>query len=331
MRFLIVGIGNIGQRHLSNLRSIEPSSDITVLRQRLESGKAADVLQQADRVIYNIDDALDSKFDMAIVANPSYLHIETALKLAHNNIHLFIEKPLSNTLDNINDLLNLCRQRDLVLTVGYNFRFYRPLQVLREALMEGKIGRPLLLFAEAGQYLPDWIPGYDYRKVSSGKNKMGGGVVLELSHELDYARWLFGEINAVSAQIGRLSDLEIDVEDFANIAVRFTNQTAGNIHLNMIQRVATRSCRIVGIDGTLVWDGMSHCVKLYSVKTNAWTDIYPERVIDRNEMYIEELRHFLQCVRKGAEPVISAEDGKRIVEIATAVKRSSSEGRIVEV
>ena len=114
-------------------------------------------------------------------------------------------------------LLALCHQRRLVLMVGYNFRFYPPLQAMRQALVEGCIGRLISLRAEAGQYLPDWRPGSDYRQGASARRELGGGVVLELSHELDYIRWLGGEVESVGALVGKLSDLEIEVEDTAEI------------------------------------------------------------------------------------------------------------------
>jgi predicted dehydrogenase len=211
--------------------------------------------------------------------------------------------------------------------VGYNLRFNLPLQLLRQALLEGRIGRPLAVRAEVGQYLPEWRPG-DYRRGVSARKDLGGGVTLELSHELDYMRWLLGEVTAVSAQIGRLSDLEIDVEDTAEVICLFANGALGSIHLDMVQRPAVRTCRVIGTEGTISWDALEPSVRLFSHATGSWSDLW-SGPCDRNEMYVLELRHFLDCVRGKALPVVTGEEGRRVLEIALAVKQSAREQRVI--
>jgi predicted dehydrogenase len=281
-------------------------------------------------VVYQMEDALEAKPEVALITGPASMHIETALALARQGIYLFIEKPLSNTLERVDELIELCRRRSLVLMVGYNFRFYRPLQVMRQALMEGWIGRPLMLRAEAGQFLPEWRPGSDYRQSVSARSDLGGGVILELSHELDYARWLLGEVKAVSAYIGHLSNLDIDVEDTAEIILQFDNGAMGSVHLDMVQRPAVRSCRVIGTEGTLVWEADCHQVKMFLATTHVWSDLHAATVIDRNEMYIAELRHFFDCVRNRTAPIVGADDGKRVLDIALAAKQSADERRVIE-
>jgi predicted dehydrogenase len=214
--------------------------------------------------------------------------------------------------------------------VGYNFRFYQPLQVMRQALMEGQVGRPIAALAEAGQYLPHWRPGSDYRQVVSARRDLGGGVVLELTHELDYVRWLMGEVKAVSAHVDQLSDLEIDAEDIADIILQFRNGAVGNVHVDMIQQPATRTCRIIGTEGALTWDWSSHRVQLFSNAANSWSDLHPAKTIDRNEMYVTELRHFLGCVRENNISIVGADESRRVLEMALAVKQSSQENRVIE-
>ena len=330
MRFLVVGLGSIGRRHIHNLKRIYPTAKISVWRRKQTTEDLGDVAPLVDQVVTSIDDALASQPDAALVTNPASLHVETSLALAQNGVHLFVEKPISNTIDGVDTLLELCRERDLVLMVGYNFRFYKPLQAMRQALTEGRIGRVLSLRTEVGQYLPDWRPGSDYRGTVSAQRELGGGVVLELSHELDYVRWLVGEVETVSAQIGHLSDLEIDVEDTAEITLRFANGAIGNVHMNMIQRSATRTCRIIGTEGMLAWDFMSNNVGILVNGTSSWSDLHPREHIDRNDMYVAELRHFLECVKGDETPIVSGDDGRRVLDIALATRRSSEEGRVVE-
>lgn len=330
MRVLIVGLGSIGRRHLANLRRIEPAADITVWHPHSRPGQSEEGTIEADRVVYRLDDALDAKVDMALVTCPASLHVEVGLALADRGIHLFVEKPLSDSLDRVHELLDLCRRRGLVLMVGYVLRFYRPLQVMRAALVGGRIGRPTTIVAEAGRYLPDWRPGRDYRTSVSAKRDLGGGVVLELSHELDYVRWLLGEVRAVSARVAHLSELDIDVEDTAEITLQFESGAIGGVHLDMVRRPATRGCRVVGTEGTLTWDGMSHAVRWFSVATDSWSELHPAQDVDRNEMYVMELRNFLDCVVGNHPPGVSGEDARRVLEIAVAAKQSSQKGIVVE-
>jgi predicted dehydrogenase len=160
---------------------------------------------------------------------------------------------------------------------------------------------------------------------------LGGGAILELSHELDYVTWLVGEAKTVTAQAGLLSDLEIDVEDTAEIILRFRNGAIGSIHVDMVQQPGGRTCRVVGTKGTLLWDASSHRVQLFSSSNRAWQDLHPEGQIDRNEMYVSELRHFLECVRERKNPTVNLEDGRRVLRLALAAKKSSDEQRAIEV
>lgn len=330
MRVLIVGLGSIGRRHLANLRLIDRAAHITIWHQHLKRADGAEDRSRAECIVYSLEDALNTKPDVALITCPASLHMEIGLALAQRGIHLFIEKPLSNRLDGVDELIDLCRERSLVLMVGYCFRFYRPLQVMRQAVFEGRIGRILAIHAEVGQYLPEWRPGSNYRQSVSARHDLGGGAVLELSHELDYVRWLVGEIKAVSAQIGHLSDLEIDVEDTAEIVLQLSSGAMGSVHLDMIQRPATRTCRIIGTEGTLTWDGVCHQVQLFSTSADKWSDLHPPEVIDCNDMYVAELRHFLDCVRGNNAPIVTGDDGRRVLEIALAVKQSSQDRRVIE-
>ena len=328
---LVVGLGSIGRRHVRNLKQIYPESQVVVWSRSHRAGDLEDMSLLVDRVVTSLDDALTGRPNMALLTNPASIHVETGLKLASHGIHLFVEKPLSNSMDGVDALLRLCEQRHVVLTVGYPFRFYPPLQAMRRALNEGRIGRVMTVWAEVGQYLPQWRPDTDYRESVSAKQELGGGVVLELSHELDYLRWMMGEVESVSAQTGRVSDLEIDVEDSADIHLRFASGAMGSVHLDMVQQPMTRTCRIIGTDGTLSWDWATHQVRLYSNQSSDWSDVYPQQDIDPNQMYVSELEHFMDCVEGEVEPEVSGEDARRTLEVALAAKRSSQEQKAVAV
>lgn len=324
MKALIVGLGSIGRRHLKNLQSLG-ASQITILRRPASS----EIAEPRCEVVFNLADALKFEPDFAIVSSPASEHVDIALSLADAGIHLLIEKPLSSNVKGVDQLINLARERSLVLMVGYNFRFYHPLQIIKQSLEDGAIGRPLSLRAAVGQFLPDWRYNVDYRQSASARLETGGGVVLELSHEIDYARWLMGEPQTVFARTDRLSDLDLDVEDSAEVIMTFANGATGNIHLDMIDRAPTRNCRITGTEGTITWDGLTHQVRLWSAANNEWHDLHPASEIDRNAMYLAELNHFLTCIETSQTPAVTGEDGKRLVEIAETIKRSSIEQRVI--
>ncbi|MBW1740294.1 MAG: Gfo/Idh/MocA family oxidoreductase [Deltaproteobacteria bacterium] len=328
MNILLVGLGSIGRRHLANLQAIAPECDVTILRHS-NSDLVGDPENGIHRIVYSLEEAVALRPDAAIIATPAPHHVLAGTVLAKERVHLLIEKPLSHSLDGVYELMETCRRNELIAMVGYNFRFYRPFKVLREAIREGRIGKVLSINADVGMYLPDWRPGADYRNTVSAQRNLGGGVILELSHELDYVRWFGGEVAEVFAIAAHVSDLEINVEDLAEIVMTLENGAVAHVHLDMVRRAIGRSCCIIGSEGVLTWEWANHQVRLYHAGAGYWTDLCPSGDIDRNEMYFNELRHFLGCVRGAEEPIVPIEDGLRVLEIALAAKRSSQERKAI--
>lgn len=329
MRCLIVGLGSIGTRHLRNIRALDPGGHVTVWHSRARPGERAEPDPAPDRVVYSLEEALDPRPDIAIIASPAPFHLSAALALGRRGVDLFIEKPLAADLTGVDEFLQVREEKKIIVMVGYTLRFHPALQAVKACIESGRIGRPLLLRADVGQYLPDWRPGTDYRESVSARSDLGGGAVRELSHELDYARWLLGEVRSVTARAGRVSDLAIDAEDSAEIILQFSEGAVGNIHLDMVQRPATRSCRVTGTDGTVAWDAGENTVKVYANAEGCWSVLYHEENPDRNAMYLAELAHFLSCVREQKEPCITALDGKRALQIVLSAMESSREERSV--
>jgi predicted dehydrogenase len=313
---------------LFNVRRLLPDADITVWRHANPTA-VRKVPDEADRIVYDLEQALSTRPQIAIIASPAPFHVRTALELASAGIHLLIEKPLSDSLDGVDDLIHEAESKGVVLMVGYHLRFSPSLNCIRGAITDGAIGTVLSLRAEVGQFLPDWRPGTDYRSGVSARSEMGGGVILELSHELDYVRWLGGEIRSVQAETGHLAGLEIDVEDVAEIVVRFDSGAIGSIHLDMFQRIATRTCRVVGSEGSVEWDGLRGVARLFSATTGGWADLYGPSGAELNEMYLSEVGHFIQCAQDGGEIPVDGAGGRRIVELALAIKGSAELGQRV--
>jgi predicted dehydrogenase len=330
MKALVVGLGSIGRRHLANLRQVVPEAEVTVLRHDRNAATPDDAAKLIHRTVYCLEDAIEERPDCAIIASPAPFHTAVATALAERGVHLLVEKPLSNRLDGVDRLVGTCRRNGCVLLVGYVLRHHPALLAAHEAICRGDVGRVLSLRAEVGQYLPDWRPGSDYRQTVSARKDLGGGALLELSHEIDYARWLAGEATSVFACASHASDLELDVEDLAEIVLRFTNGAIGSIHVDMLQACPTRICRVVGTEGTLVCDVIAAQLRLFDRQTKQWTDLLPQGATARNNLYLTEMRHFFDCIAGRAEPCVTGEDGKRTLQIALAAKDSAECGRVLE-
>ena len=326
MKFLVVGCGSIGQRHIQNLRNLSVGEIIVY---RVKKRKLNEIEEKYRVRTYNdLDEALDQNPTAVLVTNPTSLHMPIALAAARRGCHLFIEKPISHSLDSTAELIDVARKNNLVILVGYNMRFHPSLILIKDLLNKNSIGNVISARVQAGQYLPDWHPYEDYREGYSAKKSLGGGVILDMSHELDYIRWFLGEVKEVFSFSYKLSHLDIDTEGVAEILLRFRSGAIAEVHLDYVQRSSSRSCQIIGEDGTILWDSNEKQVKLFSAKDKKW-QVFPES-IDYNQMYIEEMKHFINCIEGKEEPLINETDGKKVLEIALAAKESSKTGKVVK-
>lgn len=325
-RILIVSLGSIGQRHLRLARQLHPNADIRILRHQAGSL----VPNMANGVFSRIEDACAFAPQVAVISSPATCHIPTAQALANVGTHLLIEKPLSDSLVGVTSLLQTCKERDTVLMTGYNLRFLPSLRRFRELLSEGVIDRVLSIRCEVGQYLPAWRPDSDYRLGVSARRELGGGALLELSHELDYLRWIFGDVDWVKATLCRQSRLEIDVEDSAHLILGFAprsdgHQLIGTVNMDFIRHDSTRLCTAIGESGSLRWDGVTGSVSVYEAGGKEWRDLFSHQP-QRDDSYMAEWKNLTDCVNEHTIPAITGEDGLRVLEIIEAIRASARTG-----
>lgn len=328
MRFLLTGSGSIGRRHLGNLRHLFPHARIDLLSSR---GRALECPPEATRVVTSLGESLADGLDAAVVASPAPFHVATCRALLEAGVPVLVEKPLSDTLEGVESLLKTARSRNRVLVVGYTLRFHQAVRRLQEAVRSRAIGKVLSAQFQVGQYLPDWRPAADYRETVSARRDLGGGALLELSHEIDYAQTLLGPIVQVVALAGRVSSLEINVEDCVDLLVRFAGGTQASIHLDFLDRAPFRGCRLVGTDGTLEWDASAHEVRQYGPASRDGAVLISTRGVDRNEMYLAQLRHFLNAIETGTDSQATAEGAHSTLQVIDAARRSAAAGTLVEV
>jgi predicted dehydrogenase len=327
MKFLVIGCGSIGERHIGNLLSLSSGE---VLAYDTDSERLSVVNGKYKVTTFtDLAQALNQKVDAFIICVPPSLHLTYALEGLKHNAHLFIEKPISHTINGVAKLNQQAKAKNLIVYVGYNLRFHPGLQMVKQLLDQGKIGKLLSVSAEVGQYLPDWRPQQDYRRSYTARKELGGGIILDGSHELDYVRWLIGaEVKEVACFADKVSQLEVNTEDNADILLKFSNNITANVHLDFIQRGYSRSCKLIGEEGTITWSYPEKKVKLYTAATKKWqeTDIQ----FEPNEMYIAEMKHFIRCVKGEEKPAVDGATGQRVLEIALATKKSAAASRVIK-
>lgn len=327
MKFLIAGLGSIGRRHLHNLLALGESD---ILLYRTGHSTLPDDELKPFPVETDLDKALAHQPDGVIISNPTSLHLDVAIPAVRAGCHILLEKPISHSLADAQEFLTIAQQGTSKVLVGYQFRFHPGLQQISRLLAENAIGRPLSVRAHWGEYLPDWHPWEDYRQSYSARADLGGGVILTLSHPLDYLRWLIGEVDSLWAFTGQLSDLSLGVEDTAEIGFRFANGVLGSLHLDYNQRPSAHHLEIIGGQGTLRWNNANGAVLLFNHSQGTWVTLPAPPNFDRNDLFLAEMDHFLAICRGEIEPVCDLEDGLGSLRLALAALFSAEHRQLVQ-
>lgn len=295
-----------------------------VLRQSVTESCCADFLTN------NFEDALAFNAEIAVIACPATFHIEYARALLLNGCHLLIEKPIAASFFDVRDFKNLIKNSNLCCQVGYNLRHSNAFRKFKNFTIEEKlVGEILYVKSVFGQYLPTWREHIDYRKSVSAKKSLGGGILLEISHEIDYLIWLIGDFKWVSAWTGKLSDLEVDVEDTANITCEFnakllSNKVMGSIHLDFIRQDQTRTCEIIGTNGTMRFDAINNEIFIKKNNRTDWEQIYKSNE-SRDDSYRIQLSYFLDSIRSEKFNTDSFDNSIKVLEVIEAIKTSTKE------
>jgi len=209
--------------------------------------------------------------------------------------------------------------------VGFHFRFHPVLNQLKTLIESSQLGKPLSAHAHWGEYLPGWHPWEDYRRSYAARADLGGGVVNTLSHPLDYLRWLLGEVESVSAWTGKLSELEMDVEDHADILLRFAAGEVASVHLDYYQRPSSHTLEITCEDGRICWDNATGEAQVFHAQSGAANLLVPPEGFERNQMFLDEMATFVRLCRGETLPHCTLADGIRAQELVLAIKQSAAQ------
>ena len=341
MKYLIAGLGSIGRRHMRNLIALG-ETDIVLFRTR--KATMPDDELAGFPVETDLQEALNKhKPDAVIVANPTSMHLDIAIPAAEAGCTILLEKPISNSTERLDQLEAAVKKSGSKVLVAFQFRFHPGVMRARQLISDGEIGRVISAHVHFGEYLPAWHPWEDYRKGYAARADMGGGVVLTQCHSLDYLPWLVGKVQSAWGFTAKLSDLEVDVEDTAEIGLLFESGALGSLHLDFNQQPPAHRFEIIGTKGTLKWDLFDGTTRIYrasdeslaistgmGIKAGGEWQAYPlPENWERNVMFLEQMKHFVNVVHGKAQPICTLDEGVRVMKLISAVHESQKTGRLI--
>jgi predicted dehydrogenase len=324
VKILIAGCGSIGRRHARNLRDLGHSDLLLVDPDAERADALAHELHARGFGIAEL--AYREGPQIALICAPTSLHLELAWEALASECHLFVEKPLADSMDGVQELVEAAEARKRILLVGYNFRFDSVMQQVHGWIGEGKIGRVTSARFHFGSYLPWRHPWEDYRSGYGARRELGGGVILDAVHELDLVAWLFGPPQGIYSAGGKYSDLEIDTEDTAEIMMAYPSKVV-SVHLNYVQRPAQRWCEIVGTRGKIEADVFARRASYFDGESGVWEQRDGMGTLD--DSYKAEMGHLLDCIGGEAKPAVDGRIAMQSLLLAEQAKASMRSGRPV--
>ncbi len=289
-KILVVGAGSIGKRHIKNLQTLGVNN-LGIVDPVIKNGKGLGFT-----IFGSLKEALKEKWDGVFVCSPSSTHMEIALEVAKNKTPMFIEKPLSHSLAGLNQLQKLSQNIKPIM-IGYNIDFHPQFKKIQTILKKKILGKIWGVRAEFGYYLPDWRGSSDYSKSYSAKKLLGGGILLDDIHEINLIYNLFGPVKNAFGLVKKQSDLKINTEDYVEMILQFKNGIIGQVHMDYLQRSYSRHFKIIGENGTLIWDLGRAKLDLFLTKNKKWQIISEIKNFDWNITYLEEVKEFLRCLK----------------------------------
>ena len=327
MKFLIVGLGSMGKRRIRNLKYLKAGEIIgfdTMEARRKEAQEKYGI-----KTFDDFDKAVKEQPDAFVISTPPDLHVKYAKEAAKRSTHFFMEASVVE--EGMDELIALCRNKKIVAAPSCTMRFQGSIKKLKELVDSKIIGKVLLFTHHSGQYLPDWHPWEDYRKFYVARRATGAAREI-VSFELVWLEWVFGNIDTVSCFKGKLSSLEIDIDDAYQCILKFKNTVLGNMLVDVVSRVAERSCEIYGEKGNIRWEWGSG-IKVYTADDKKWKEYaeqagtkvagYDEKISE--EMYIDEIGTFVKAVKGETKYPYTLEEDKKILDVLKGLEQSSGD------
>ncbi len=325
--FLIVGAGSVGKRHLRNFSSL--GCLVSAMDPRPDRLAEAAGVVRLVRSFSDFEAALSqpSLFSGVVICSPPKFHVSQSLAAIERGLPVFLEKPVAPDAESAAHLMHTVQKAGLPLLVGYTYRWWPPIQELRARLAQSTIGKVLHVRCIMSAHLADWHPWERYQDFFMASHDLGGGALLDESHLLDLMLWFFGMPAEVFAKVERLSSLEIATDDNVDAWLSYPNGIRILIHLDLYGRPHERSITITGEKGTLHWSYEQNCLRFSGASTQEWQET--RYACERNDMFVNAAREFLQILDSGQTASCSIEDGHVVLRLIHAMRQSSATGRLV--
>ncbi|NOZ22413.1 MAG: Gfo/Idh/MocA family oxidoreductase [Planctomycetes bacterium] len=331
---LIVGGGSIGERHL---RTFQQTGEVAASICEPREKKLRELRQKYSvaKAYADFDDAPLSEFDAAVICTPPHLHIPMAIKAAEAGCHLLVEKPLSHSMDGVDDLIALAREKNLTTGVAFVLR-HTPLYTrMKEKLDSGIIGQVRLACIKSGQQFSKYRP--DYRNTYFARKSMGGGSILDaVSHLLNYLEWCLGREHEVCCMYDHLSEMEIETEDCAFLTLRFEGNVIAQIEQNLFQKDYQLYLEFVGSEGTLrlggtLQQGAARPQIGFCRSDDEGWEIEPIPEYERDDTFTAQAQNFLNAIRGEEQIRTTLEEGRRTLKVCLKAKESYETKRILSI
>ena len=311
MKIVFFGLGSIGMRHA---KLIKENFDFEIFAYR--SNKNSEKNNLGIKEVYNLKDILKFKPDVAFITNPTSEHMNYASFCAKNGINMFIEKPLFDKQENIQQFIEEVNKNKIKIYLAYCLRFHPIIIWLKDYLKDKK---PIHVTVNSSSYLPDWRPNINYLKNYSALKNAGGGVINDLSHEIDYLYYLFGDIKDIKVNSKKISNVTVDSEDFADIILQFENKLFGNLHLNFLSRLNRREIIIDFEDFTIIADLNDNRIVIKRDED--------EKIIEfdlkKNDYFLSQLKYFFDNI--GKEKIMNNfDESLRVFDIIVRIKKEAN-------
>ena len=313
-------MGSIGRRYCRLIHKKWPSIKLGALRSGY--GKSSDEEGLLTECFSSIDKALEWNPEAAIVASPASLHMEQSCRLANKGIPLLIEKPVATGLEDPSLYQTLLSFDEFVpIYIGYVLRHDPGADWLRDEMSTGVLGDLVSADFCCGSWLPDWRSDQNYKESVSARRELGGGALLELSHELDMAQWLLGPLTLVNSFIRNSGLLDIEVEDQVNLLARTPKGSPVSIRIDFCTRPARRTISLNFTNGEIIWDLLSGTV---SKNVDKLEKTMHKIGASSDERFFRQLELFWKYPKRHQTAMCSLKEALEVVEIIQQAKTISA-------
>ncbi len=320
MKIGVIGLGSIGQRHVRCLKQLG-YDDIIALRTRKGAVQTLPVEFSYIKEVSDAREFYSYDLDAVIISNPTSLHIETIKTPLKKAIPVFLEKPIADSIDQVRQISYFDSGK---VMVGFMLRHNELINVIKQFIDSGKLGRVYKARLYCGYYLPFWHRHVDYRKEYYSRKELGGGVLRTLSHEIDLMHYFFGIPDEVCAVVGKISDLDIHVDDNALIVCRISSKSLITIEVDYINPTLQRRGEIMGSEGNIEYSFENNevCFTNYKERTDV---LYKNANLKWNHMYLKQMEVFVNSLTNNTIVNCNFQDGINVMKvIATAEKSTQS-------